>query len=264
MTSWTGHLDTPGRSVQSAEMASFDTWIRFYRPDENSVNVAESYYRRGQLLGLALDLTVRGATAGRRGLDDVLRLLWRRYGAKGRGYPEGGVEDAAARILGSSAKARRFFDRYVRGTESPDLARLLPAAGLELKMVPEAEEGVTEGSPVKTRGNFGWKTKAENGRVVVAEVHEGSAAQRAGLNAADEIVAVDDVRATEDFLRRKSVETGPGTRVRVTVLRRDRLRTLTLTLGARKAGVWKIVPLPKAAPAAKRFARRWLGAPAAG
>jgi predicted metalloprotease with PDZ domain len=261
MTSWTGHLETPGRAVQSAEMASFDTWIRFYRPDENSVNVAESYYRRGQLLGLALDLALRGATAGRRGLDDVLRLLWRRWGSKGKGYPEGAVEEAAARVFGSVAKARRFFDRYVRGTGTPDLGRLLPAAGFDLKLVPEADEGVTEESPVKTRGDFGWKTKTENGRLIVAEVREGGAAQRAGVNAADEIVAVDDIRATEDFLRRKSVETAPGGRVRVTVLRRDRLVALRLVLGARKAGVWKIAAAKDSGPAAKRLARRWLKVP---
>ncbi|MEO8055125.1 MAG: PDZ domain-containing protein [Acidobacteriota bacterium] len=263
-TSWTGHLETPGRAVQSAEMASFDAWIRFYRPDENSVNVAESYYRRGQLLGLALDLTLRGATAGRRGLDDVMRLLWRRWGAKGKGYPEGAVEDAAARVLASRAKARRFFDRYVRGTESPDLARLLTVAGLELKLVPEAEEGVTEESPVKTRGDFGWKTKTENGRLLVAEVREGGAAMRAGISAADEIVAIDGVRASEDFLRRKAIEAGPGARIRVTVFRRERLRELGLVLGARKAGVWKVAPVKGASPAAKRLARRWLGVPAGG
>ena len=261
MTSWTGHLETPGRTVQSAEMASFDTWIRFYRPDENSVNVAESYYRRGQLLGLALDLTIRGATAGRRGLDDVMRLMWRRWGSKGKGYPEGAVEDAAGRVLASRAKARRFFDRYVRGTGSPDLARLLPAAGLALNLVPEAEEGVTDADPVKTRGSFGWKLKTENGRLLVSEVLERGAAQKGGVNAGDELVAVDDIRATEDFLRRKAVETGPGARVRVTVLRRDRVTTFRLTLGARKAGVWKIAPAKGAAPAAKRLARRWLGSP---
>jgi predicted metalloprotease with PDZ domain len=259
--SWAGHLETPGRAVQSAEMASFDTWIRFYRPDENSVNVAESYYRRGQLLGLALDLTLRGATAGRRGLDDVMRLMWRRWGSKGKGYPEGAVEDAAASVLASRAKARRFFDRYVRGTGSPDLARLLPAAGLALNLVPEAEEGVTDADPVKTRGSFGWKLKTENGRLVVSEVLERGAAQKGGVNAGDELVAVDEIRATEDFLRRKAVETGPGARVRVTVLRRDRVTTFRLTLGARKAGVWKIAPAKGAAPAAKRLARRWLGSP---
>ena len=264
MTSWTGHLETPGRAVQSAEMASFDTWIRFYRPDENSVNVAESYYRRGQLLGLALDLTIRGATAGRRGLDDVMRLMWRRWGSKGRGYPEGAVEDAAARVLASRAKARRFFDRYVRGTGTPDLGRLLPAAGFELRLVPEADEGVTEESPVKTRGDFGWKTKTENGRLLVAEVREGGAAMRAGMSAADEIVAIDGVRASEDFLRRKAIEAGPGARIRATVFRRERIRELGLVLGSRKAGIWKIRPLPEAPAVAKRLARRWLRVPVSG
>ncbi|HTS01937.1 MAG TPA: PDZ domain-containing protein [Thermoanaerobaculia bacterium] len=262
--SWTGHIETPGRAVQSAEAASFDAWIRFYRPDENSVNVAESYYRRGQLLGLALDLAIRGGTAGRRGLDDVLRVLWRRYGAKGNAYPAGAVEAAAARVLGSAARARLFFDRYVRGTESPDLARLVRAAGLELKLVPEAEEGATEESPVKTRGEFGWKTKVEAGRLTIAEVREGGAAQRGGINPGDELVAVDGVRATEDFLRRRAIEAGPGARIRVTVFRRELLREFRLVLGARKAGVWKIAPAKDAPPAAKRLARRWLGSPVRG
>jgi predicted metalloprotease with PDZ domain len=193
-----------------------------------------------------------------------MRLLWRRWGSRGKAYPRGAIEEAAARILASRVKARRFFDRYVRGTGTPDLGRLLPVAGFELKLVPEADEGVTEESPVKTRGDFGWKTKTENGRLIVAEVREGGASQRAGVNAADEIVAVDDVRATEDFLRRKSVETAPGGRVRVTVLRRDRLVALRLVLGARKAGIWKIRPLPEAPAAAKRLARRWLRVPVSG
>ena len=167
-------------------------------------------------------------------------------------------------MLASRAKARRFFDRYVRGTGTADLARLLPAAGLELRLVPEAEEGVTDESPVKTRGDFGWKTKTENGRLVVAEVREGGAAMRAGMSAADEIVAIDGVRASEDFLRRKAIEAGPGARLRVTVFRRERLRELGLVLGARKAGVWKIVPAKGAAPAARRLARRWLHVPVSG
>jgi predicted metalloprotease with PDZ domain len=79
------------------------------------------------------------------------------------------------------------------------------------------------------------------------------------VSAADEIVAVDGVRASEDFLRRKTIEAGPGSRVRVSVFRRERLRSLDLILGARKAGVWKIKPLANASPAAKRLARRWLG-----
>ena len=161
-TSWTGHLETPGRKVQSAELASFDSWIRFYRPDENSVNVAESYYRRGQLLGLALDLTLRVGTGGRRGLDDVLRLLWRRWASKGKGYPQGALEEAAAR----SRVARRGAPllRPVRARDGiarpPQAPRV---GGLRVEARPEAEEGVTEDSAVKTRGDFGWKTKVRRG-----------------------------------------------------------------------------------------------------
>jgi predicted metalloprotease with PDZ domain len=223
------------------------------------VNVAESYYRRGQLLGLGLDLAVRAGTGGRRGLDDVMRLLWRRWGSKGKGYPEGAVEETAARVLGSRAKARRFFDRHVRGTASPDLARLLPAAGLALRLVPEAEEGVTDSDRVKTRAQFGWKTKTENGRLMVAEVHAGGASEAGGVNAGDELVAVDGVRATEDSLKRIARDASPGSRVTATVFRRDRLGTHRVTLGARKAGVWRIEGVQDASAAAKRLARRWLG-----
>jgi predicted metalloprotease with PDZ domain len=260
-TAWTGHLATPGRNVQSAEMASYDAWIRLYRPDENSANVAESYYQRGQLIGLALDLILRGATAGRRGLDDVMRLLWRQWGSKGRSYPEGAIEEATARVLGSRAKARRFFDRYVRATLTPDLARLLRAAGLTLRLVPESEEGVTDADAVKTRGDFGWKTKTENGRVKATEVLSGGAAERGGVSPGDEIVAADGARATEDSLRMIAAERGPRARVRVAVFRRERLLSLRLTLGARKAGVWKIERVEDAPAAAKRLARRWLGRP---
>jgi predicted metalloprotease with PDZ domain len=258
MKHWKTHLETPGRLVQSAESASFDTWIRFYRPDENSVNASESYYRRGALLGLALDLTLRRATGGRRGLDEVLCRLFRAYAAKGRGYPPGAFEDAAARVSGSRPAVRRFFDRYVRGTGTPNLARLLGAAGLEPKLVPTAEEGVTDDDPVKTRADFGWRTKTENGRVVVSEVLEGGPAMKCGVSAADEIVALDGIRATEDILRRMAVERPPLRPVRVTVFRREQLRSHSLVLGARKDGQWKIVGLKDASPAAGRLKKRWL------
>src|SRR4029079_4917029 len=64
------HQENPGSAVQSAETSSFETWIRLYHPDENSANVSESYYRRGALIGLALDLSIRKVSNGERSLDD--------------------------------------------------------------------------------------------------------------------------------------------------------------------------------------------------
>ncbi|MCM3875875.1 MAG: PDZ domain-containing protein, partial [Thermoanaerobaculia bacterium] len=250
-THWKGHLETPGRKVQSAEMASFDAWIRFYRPDENSPNVSESYYRRGALLGLALDLTLRRATGRRRGLDDVMRRLFRSYAAKGKGYPPGAVEEACVRVAGARPLIRAFFDRYVRGTGTPDLARLLLTAGLRLREVAEAEEGVTDSRPPRVRATFGWRTKAESGRLVVAEVVAGGPAERGGVNAGDLLVAVDGLRATEELVARLEKERKPGSRVAVTVFRRDVLETYRVGLGARRASVWRIEALADA-PAGAR------------
>jgi predicted metalloprotease with PDZ domain len=259
-TQWKGHLETPGRTVQSAEMASFDTWIRFYRPDENSVNVAESYYRRGALLGLALDLTLRRVTFGRRGLDDVFRQLFRSHAAKGRGYPPGAVEDAAVHVAGSRLAVRVFFDRYVRGTGTPNLARLLKVAGLRLREVPEAEEGVTGTTRPPVHAHFGWKAKTENGRLIVAEVLAGGPAQQGGVNAGDVLVAVDGFRASEEAVSRFEKERKPGSTVVVTVFRRDLLETHHVRLGRRRASTWKIDVEPEAPPSARRLKKRWLRA----
>lgn len=258
MRHWKSHFETPGRFVQSVESASFDAWIRFYRPDENSVNVSESYYRRGALLGLALDLTLRRATGGRRGLDEVFQRLFKTYAVKGRGYPTGAFEDMAARVALSRPAVRRFFDRYVRGTETPELARLLGAAGLRLRAVPETEEGVTDAMAPRRRADFGWKTKVENGRLVVAEVLDGGPAQAAGVNAGDVLVAFDERRAVEELIARLEKELKPGSAVRVTVFRRDILGTHRVRLGARRASVWKIEDLPDAPAGAGRLKKRWL------
>ena len=114
---------------------------------------------------------------------------------------------------------------------------------------------------MRARGDFGWKVKTENGRLKVSEAFSGGAAERGGVSPGDEIVAAEGIRATEDFLRRIATERGPRARVRVTVFRRERLLFLRLTLGSRKAGVWKIAPVEKARPAAKRLRLRWLRAP---
>ncbi len=252
-----GHRDTPGTAVQSAELASLDAWIRAYRPDENSPNVSESYYRRGMLIGWALDLTIRKATRGRRSLDDVLRRLFRRWGAKGLAYPDGEVERTASAVGGRDL--RGFFDRYVRGVGSPAFERLLPAFGWTLREKPERDADGETPTKVRTVADFGWKTKAESGRLVVAEAWTGRAAYEAGLSAGDELVALAGVKASEDELQRLVRDGKSGTRVEVAVFRRGRLLTIPLTLGARRAFAYEIVLDENAARDARRLGRGWLG-----
>ena len=254
------HRDAPGHKVQSVEESSFDAWIRLYRPDENSPNVSESYYRRGALIGLALDLTIRSATKGRRSLDDVVLALWRRWGARGKPYPDGAWEAEATRIGGVIVKD--FFDRYVRGVGTPPFEILFPAAGLIFREKPEKEDGNGgDESTVRTRADFGWKTKVEGGKLLVAEVYDGRAASLAGVSAADEIVAVDGVKADEDQLKRIARDVPPGQTVRVHLFRLGRLLELALLLGARRAYTYEIVANQAAPDQARRLFTAWLGSP---
>ena len=246
-TLWKGHLETPGRKVQSAEMASFDTWIRFYRPDENSPNVSESYYRRGALLGLALDLTLRRATGGRRGLDDVLRRLFRAYAAKGKGYPRGRLRGGVRARRGRAPPRARLL-RPLRARHG-DAGSRAAASGRG----PPAARGARgrrgrdgrRASARRARRSAG-RRRAEGGRLVVAEVLAGGPAERGGVNAGDVLVALDGLRATEELIAGLEKERKPGSRVAVTVFRRDVLETHRVRLGARRASVWKIEALADA------------------
>ncbi|HZP86811.1 MAG TPA: peptidase M61, partial [Burkholderiales bacterium] len=126
----TNVLRTPGRSVQSIAESSFDAWIKFYRADENTPNAVVSYYAKGSLVALALDLLLR--REGRASLDDVMRALWRRYGRTGVGVAEDGIERVAAEIVGHPLD--EFFARYVYGTEDPPLDAWLADFGVKYEL----------------------------------------------------------------------------------------------------------------------------------
>ena len=101
---------TPGRLVQSAEMASFDAWIKYYRPDENSINTSISYYTKGSVVALLLDARVRKATNGAKSLDDVMKAAYEKY-AGSRGYTADEFRAVAEQVAGVSLKA--FWDHAV-------------------------------------------------------------------------------------------------------------------------------------------------------
>ncbi|MBC8074585.1 MAG: M61 family metallopeptidase, partial [Chloroflexales bacterium] len=110
---------TPGRAMQSLEESSFDAWIKFYRPDENSNNTGISYYQKGALVALLLDMEIRARTGGERSLDDVLRLLYETYPISGHGIPEqGGYREAVERV--ASDDFGPFFARYIASTAELD------------------------------------------------------------------------------------------------------------------------------------------------
>ena len=242
--------NTPGRLEQSAEESSFDAWIKYYRQDENSVNSQVSYYEKGAILGLLLDLEIRKRSNNAKSLDDVLRYLYTEFFKKGRNYGPADFQKACELMAGSSLED--FFKRFVRGTEELNYNAALEAAGLRLD---------TTGPPGDRVDNlfFGADLADQGERLMVQHVYAGSPAYEQGLNAGDQIVAMDNMRVTKEFFTARMAEKKPGDLVNLTIFRFDDLSTLLIKLGDRREGTYRIVPLPNPTPAQTRVYRDWLG-----
>jgi predicted metalloprotease with PDZ domain len=235
-----------GRLKQSVADSSFDAWIKFYRQDENAPNAIVSYYTKGALVALALDLTLRSKSRGAVSLDDVMRRLWLDYGQTGKGVPEDGVCLAAEAVSG--LKLKRFFDLATEGTEDLPLERLLRAVGLDLKF--EAAGA----APV-----LGVKTANDGDNVRVTQVLDHGAAQRAGLSAGDVLVALDNLRVTattlEPLLKRRLA----GDEVKIHAFRRDELMKFRVRLDAAPVDQARIALATRAGVPARELLEQWLG-----
>src|SRR4029078_6309399 len=186
---------TPGRLVQSAEMASFDAWIKYYRPDENSNNTSISYYTKGTVIAFLLDAKIRKATNGAKSLDDVMRLAYEKFSGP-RGYTPEQFRAVIEQVAGRNLQG--FWASTVEGTSELDYAEALDAFGLRFK-APAQQPGDRPSRP-----GLGVTTRNDNGRLLIAQVQRGSPADVAGLNVDDEILAIDDFRVRGDRLHTRA------------------------------------------------------------
>ncbi len=244
--------NTPGRLAQTVEEASFDAWIKYYRQDENSVNSQISYYDKGAILGLLLDLEIRKRTNGTKALDGVLRYLYTEFYKKNRNYTPVDFQKACELMAGSSLED--FFARFVRGKEELDYNSALGAAGLRLETITTGESG----KPVE-RVFLGADIAQELERLVVKRVYAGSPAYDQGLNTGDQIIALNNMRVTKDFFDARIAEKRPGDLINLTIFRLDDLSTLLIKLGGRADGSYRIIPLANQTEAQKQVYRVWLG-----
>ena len=211
----------PGRQLQSLAESSFDAWIKYYRPDENTPNAVVSYYAKGALFALALDLTLRAKTDGRVALDDVMRALWEKHGKTGVGVDEDDIREIAEGCSG--LKLKRLFVEGVSGTRDLPLKKLLAPLGVDLSL---------ETAPAAKTPSLGIKTNGDNGanEIRLATVFDGGAAQTAGLAAGDALLAVDGLRVTPTTLDQLLARHQPGDTVHIHAFRRDELMEFTVRL----------------------------------
>ena len=248
-----GVLRGSGRHSQTVAESSFDAWVKYYRQDENAPNAIVSYYAKGALVALGLDLTIRAATGGKKSLDDVMRALWTRYGrdfySDGAGAGQGIGESDALRLFEdvSGVSLKRYFDRHIHGTDDVPLEKLL--APFAVRFTDKRKNG---------KPSLGARTVKEGNDCKLASVYEGGAAHLAGLSALDLLVAMDGLRVTAANLDVLMSRYGIADTVTVHAFRRDELMAFDVMLKADDAPQVSLASEAKPAAAA-RLRSAWLG-----
>lgn len=242
--------NTPGRAVRSLADSSFDAWIKHYRPDENSRNTSVDYYGKGAVVGFLLDAEIRRRSGGDRSLDDVMRLAYERFSGE-QGFRPEDVRAVVAEVAGESLDD--FFDRFVDGTEELDLRPALDWYGLRLK------EQKTDGDEAdEAAGYLGSVHRSDDGRLIVSRVPRGTPAWEAGLNADDEILAIDDYRITETRWSDRMKQYPPGSQAELLISRRGKLRRLPVTFAEEPQETWKLRVDGEANARARQRRTSWL------
>lgn len=178
-----------GRLNQSLEESSFDTWIKFYRKDENFSNSQVSYYTKGALVSMMLNIEIIKSTNAEKSLDDALRMLYDDYNKDSRsGFTDERVKEVCEKVCGRSLD--EFWEKYISGVAELPLDSYLAECGLELINENESAEC-----------SLDIESKTDNGKFIITKVHAGGTAYESGLNAKDEIIAVNGIRADQNIFK---------------------------------------------------------------
>ncbi len=237
---------TPGRRVQPLSESSFDTWIKLYRPDANSANCRVSYYLKGELVTLLLDLLIRSRHNNQRSLDDVLRQLWQTFGQPEIGYTPEELQAVIESVAGMPLA--RFFADFIDGTVELPFDKYLQPFGLRLQVEMNAEP------------YLGITLKSEAGKEKIQTVEVGSPAEQAGLNPGDELLALNGIRVTVEKWGERLKQYAPGTAIQLTLFQQDELYTTTAILANPQPKQYQIVAVDNPTPAQQQAFYGWLGA----
>lgn len=240
--------NTPGAKVQSAAMASYDAWIKQYRPDENSSNNSISYYSKGEVIGLLMDLAIANSTKGAKSLDDVMKAMYLQGKTQGRGYTDAEFKAMVEKVSGISFTS--FWDKYVTGTEPVDYKTYFAYAGVTVK---DDNEG-------KSTPYLGVASRKTEGRMFITAVSRNSAAWTAGLNVNDELLSINGVPVEAAIERMPELTSKKvGDVVNIKVGRDGKVVDFAVTLKANPS-IRLVAKIDEnATPAQKAVLKRWTG-----
>jgi predicted metalloprotease with PDZ domain len=231
----TSVLRSAGRLRQSVAESSFDAWTKFYKQDANASNAIVSYYTKGALIALTLDLKLRLESDGRSSLDDVMNECWNRWGQSGDGMPEDGFESVCSEVSGLDLAD--FFDAAVRGTGELPLQAMLASHGIDYHLRPTTSSTDKGGKPAEDEDPpspwLGVSLADRSGKPTFTAVYNGGPAERAGVAPGDVAVALDGFALTLANCDRRLKTYRDGDNLELVIFRGDELMTTTVQLAPR-------------------------------
>ncbi|RUR76702.1 M61 family metallopeptidase [Chlorogloeopsis fritschii PCC 9212] len=242
----TRYLTTPGRKVQALSESSFDAWIKLYRQDSNSGNSQMSYYLKGEMVSLLLDLLIRSLHDNQRSLDDVMLKMWHKFGRDEIGYTSQQLQQVIESVAGIDLSD--FFKRYIDTTEELPFNQYLEPFGLQIVAETEQEP------------YLGIRVSSEHGRELIKFVEAGSPAQLAGIDPGDELLAIDGVKVSATHLSDRLKDYQPNDTISVAVFHHEELRIYPVTLAFPRASKYLVQPVDNPSEIQKQNFSGWLGA----
>ena len=231
----TSVLRSVGRLRQSVADSSFDAWTKLYKRDANASNAIISYYTKGSLIALTLDLKLRSDSDGRISLDDVMKECWSRWGQSGDGMPEDGFESVCSEVSGLDLAD--FFGATVRGTGELPMQSILASFGIDFHLRATTSRTDEGGKPAEDNEPpspwLGASLADTSGKPTFAAVYNGGPAEAAGVAPGDVAVALDGFALTLSNcdLRLKTYQEGDN--LELVIFRGDELITTTVQLAPR-------------------------------
>ena len=222
-----------GSTRQSAAESSFNTWTKFYKQDENAQNAIVSYYAKGSLIALCIDLKMRQLSQSRYSLDDVMRQLWQSWKETGAGVDANTIQDLVCAI--ADYDLTDFMQNLIYSSDELPLQELLAAVGITMNYRCANNQKDKGGKTVEgplPKVDFGAFVEEKNDGLQIIRVSEGGSAQAAGLSANDTIIAVNELKLTLTQLEQQLSSANTDEQWRIHAFRRDELMVFSLILQA--------------------------------
>lgn len=240
------YLTIPGRNIQPLSESSFDAWIKLYRRDSYSNNSQISYYLKGQLVTLLLDLLIRKNSDSDKSFDDVMKVMWLKFGQKEIGFTS---EQLKAEIeVIANTNLTEFFHLYLDTTADLPFNEYFEPFGLKLE--PQIDINIPP--------YLGLNIQRKNGTEEITFVDVNSPAGKAGIDAGDELLAIDNFRVTSDNLCDRLLDYQGSDIIKLTYFHQEELKTVEIKLASPQPSNYKVKTIDNPTKKQQEMLNKWL------